>query len=102
MSVRSGAGETDAVARFVSKARPREAMKLIGTEAAGATSTLFPAPLEVVASGELVPMQRYISAMRRQLILGLFLGTCISPTVPVAALKYFNYPHQNLRLANAP
>ena len=101
MSVRSGASETDAVARFVSKARPREAMKLIGTEAAGATSTLFPAPLEVVASGELVPMQRYISAMRRQLILGLFLGTCISATVAVAAIKYLNYRHENRGLGKA-
>ena len=101
MSVRSGAGETDAVARFVSKARPREAMKLIGTEAAGGTSTLFPAPLEVEASGELVPMQRYLSAMRRQLILGLFLGTCISATVAVAAIKYSNYRHENRGLGKA-
>jgi len=101
MSVRSGAGETDAVARFVSKARPREAMKLIGTEAAGGTSTLFPAPLEVEASGELVPMQRYLSAMRRQLILGLFLGTCISATVAVAAIKYLNYRHENRGLGKA-
>src|SRR5712692_1459058 len=102
MSVRIGASETDAVARFVSKARPREAMKLIGTEAAGGTSTLFPAPLEVEASGELVPMQRYLSAMRRQLILGLFLGTCISATVAVAAIKYSNYRHENRSLGKAP
>src|SRR5258708_3789063 len=95
MSVRSGASETDAVARFVSKARPREAMKLIGTEAAGGTSTLFPAPLEVVASGELVPMQRHLSAMRRQLMIGLILGACISAAVAVSAINYSNYRHED-------
>ncbi len=96
-----GARETDAVARFVAKARPRGAMKLLGTEEAGDASTLFPAPLEVEASGELVPMQRYLSAMRRQLILGLFIGTCISATFAVAAIKYSNYSHENRGLGKA-
>jgi hypothetical protein len=76
-------------------------MKLIGTEAAGGTSTLFPAPLEVVASGELVPMQRYISAMRRQLMIGLILGACISAAVAVSAIKYSNYRHENRGLGKA-
>ncbi len=100
--VRIGTSETDAVARFVSKARPRVTMKLIGTEEDGEASTLFPEPLEVEASGELVPMQRYLSAMRRQLILGLFLGTCISAIVAVAAIKYSNYRHENKSLGKAP
>ena len=96
-----GARETDAVARFVAKARPRGAMKLLGTEESGDASALFPAPLEVEASGELVPMRRYLSAMRRQLILGLFIGTCISATFAVAAIKYSNYRHENRGLGKA-
>ena len=100
--VRIAAGETDAVVRFVSKARRREAMKLIGTKEAGDASALFPAPLEVAASGELVPMQRYRSAKRRQLILGLFLGICISATVAVTAIRYSNYRHENRSLGKTP
>jgi len=117
MPARTGAGETDAVARFVSKARPREATSGGHTiprawEASGANSRAFlpsfsttaeagvedipfPRPEEVRASGELVPMQRYLSATRRQLILGLLLGACISAAVGVAAIKYSNYRHEN-------
>jgi hypothetical protein len=102
MPVRIGASETDAVARFVSKARPRGAIRLIGTEEAGDANTLFPAPREVEARGELVPLQRYLSAKRQQLILGLFLGTCISATVALAAIKYSNYRHENRSLGKAP
>ncbi|HYL47255.1 MAG TPA: hypothetical protein VEU52_09515 [Candidatus Limnocylindrales bacterium] len=40
-------------------------------------------------------MQRYLSATRRQLILGLLLGTCISAAAGVAAIKYSNYRHEN-------
>jgi hypothetical protein len=117
MPARTGASETDAVARFVSKARPREAASgghtiRRASEASGATSPAFlpsfsataeagvadipfPRPEEVRASGELVPMQRYLSATRRQLILGLLLGACISAAVGVAAIKYSNYRHEN-------
>ena len=111
---RIGASEPDAVARFVSKARPRQAKSEVYTiprawEATEAnapvrtpvptfsgpgeavdTSTLFPPPEQTGASGELVPMQRYLSAKRRQLILGLMLGTCISASVAVATIKYSN------------
>ncbi len=97
-----GASETDAVARFVSKARPRQVTKLPGVEGAPDSSTLFPTVPEVEASGELVPMQRYLSARRRQLILGLFLGTCISATLAVAAIQYSNYRHENRDSGKAP
>src|SRR6267154_157829 len=114
---RTGPSLTDAVARFVSKARPREAVSGGHTiprawEASGANSpaflpsfsttgeagvenTPFPRPEEVRASGEVVPMKRYLSATRRQLILGLLVGTCISAAVGVAAIKYSNYRHEN-------
>src|SRR6266849_1921571 len=102
MPARIGVRETDAIARFVSKARPRQAASLsIAGEAVDA-STLFPAPQDVVASGELVPKQRYLSAMRRQLILGVILGTCISGTVAVAAIKYSHYRHEDRGLQKAP
>jgi len=123
MPARTGARETDAVARFVSKARPREAASGGHTiprawEASGASSPAFlpsysttgeagaenipfPRPEEVRASGELVPRQRYLSATRRQLILGLLLGTCISAAAGVAAIKYSNYRHENTVLRKA-
>jgi hypothetical protein len=102
MPVRIGASKTDAVARFVSEARPREAMKLIGTEGAGDANTLFPRRREVAAGGELVPIERYLSAKRQQLMLGLFLGIGISAIVALAAIKYSNYRHENRSLGKAP
>jgi hypothetical protein len=95
MPARMEASETDAVARFVSKARLWKKTHLPGAEGAADSSTLFPAPPEVEASGELVPMQRHVSAMRRQLIVGLLLGTCISVTGAVAVFKYSHYRHEN-------
>src|SRR5260370_1046997 len=77
-AARIGASEPDAVARFVSKARPQHAAFLSGAEGAGVSGTLFPNLRKVEASGELVPRHRYLSAKRRQLILGLLLGICIS------------------------
>jgi hypothetical protein len=99
---RIGASEPDAVARFVSKARPQHAAFLSGAEGAGVSGTLFPTLRKVEASGELVPRHRYLSAKRRQLILGLSLGICISATVAVSAIKYSNYRHENRGLGKAP
>ena len=97
------ASEPDAVAKFVSKARRPHATFLSGAESAGVSSTLFPnLRKEVEPSGELVPMQRYLSAKRRQLILGLLLGAGISATVAVSAIKYSNYRHENGSLGKAP
>ncbi len=98
---RVSAGEPDAVARFVSKARPQHATFLSGAEAAGVSSTLFPISRKVEATGELVPMSRYLSAKRRQLIFGLLLGVGISATVAVSAIKYSNYRHDNKVLGKA-
>ncbi len=88
-----GTSEPDAVARFVSKARPQHATflsSLSSAEVAGVSSTLFPTLREEKASGELVPRHRYLSAKRRQLILGLLLGAGISAAVAVSAIKYSN------------
>jgi hypothetical protein len=125
---RIGVNESDAVARFVSKARPRQGaasrghaipsaweapaaipparaplMTFSDAGQAGDGATLFPAPKEVTAAGvELVPLQRYLSAKRRQLILGLLLGTFVSATVVVAANKYLNYSHENRGAGKPP
>src|SRR6266436_2496430 len=125
MPARIGVREADAVARFVSKAHPRQDVASLerampgacetpaenpppraplpsfsGTADAGDTSILFPTPKETEADRGLVPMQRYRSAKRRQLRLGLILGVCISATVAAAAVKYSR--HENRGLLSAP
>ena len=101
-AARIGASEPDAVARFVSKARPQHAAFLSGAEGAGVSGTLFPNLRKVEASGELVPRHRYLSAKRRQLILGLLLGACISAAAAVSAIKYSNYRHESRGLGKTP
>src|SRR5260370_42100554 len=91
---RAAASEPDAIARFVSKARPRHATFLSGAEVAGVSSTLFPIPRKVEAAGELVPISRYLSAKRQQLIFGVLLGICISAAVAISAIKCSNYRHE--------
>jgi hypothetical protein len=98
---RTGTSEPDAAAKFVAKARPQHATLLSDTEGSGDWRTLFPISQKVEAGGELVPMQRYLSAKRRQLILGLLLGTCVSATVAVTAIRYSNYGHENRVLGRA-
>src|SRR6266851_8535637 len=125
MPARMGAREADSIARFVSKAHPREEAtsaghavprawetpaenpppraplpSFSGTADAGDTSILFPTPKETEADRGLVPMQRYRSAKRRHLRLGLILGVCISATVAAAAVKYSR--HENRGVLNAP
>ncbi len=52
-------------------------------------------PAGVAATGELVPMQRFRTAKRRQLILGLLLGICVSATIAVSAIRYSDNRHEN-------
>jgi len=93
--------EKEATARSVSKARPRQAASLPAAGEAVDASTLFPVPRKLEAT-ELVPFERHLSQMRRQLIVGLLLGTGISLTITVAAVKYSNYRYQDRGLAKAP
>ena len=93
-------GEMETTARFVPKARSQRAPILSNSILSSSEDSVDsnapgPPPEEMAAIGELVPMQRYRSAKRRQLILGLVLGTCISATVAVSAMKYSNYRHEN-------
>ena len=93
--------EPDAVARFVSKARPRQATFLSSTDGAGHSSTLFPTLREVEANAAFVPLQRYLSAKRQQLILGLLLGAGISAAAAISAVKYSDHRHENRDMAKA-
>src|SRR5207248_11621069 len=43
----------------------------------------------------LVPVQKFVAAKRRQLILGIILGICISSMFAMAALKFSNYLRQS-------
>jgi len=93
-------GEMEAPARFAPKPRaPRAPILSSGilsiSEDSVDSNAPVPLPGEIAATGELVPMQRFRSAKRRQLILGLLLGICISATVAVSAIKYSNNRHEN-------
>ncbi|HET7106886.1 MAG TPA: PilZ domain-containing protein [Candidatus Acidoferrum sp.] len=77
--------ETDAVASFVSRARPRQSTLFPGKNATPITSTPFPATA-AAAGGVLVPMQRHLAAMRRQLIIGLLIGACLAGIIAFAAI----------------
>jgi hypothetical protein len=85
------ANEPDAVARFVSKARSKRAPILSSSEESGSSNTLSP---QVEATGELVPLQRYLSARRRQFSRGLLIGMCISAAVLVPMDRYLKYRHE--------
>jgi hypothetical protein len=88
-------GKWDAVAAFVSKARPRRLTLLAGGEDSrdsSSSASIRPETLQP-ASG-LVPVQKYLAAKRKQLIFGIVLGMCISGAFAVAAFKYSNYRRQ--------
>ena len=69
------AREGDAVATFVSRARPRPSTLFPDRKENAEPATAFPpSNPEAPASGVLVPMQRHIASMRRQLKIGLAIG----------------------------
>jgi PilZ domain-containing protein len=93
-------GEIDETAGFVPKPRPQRSPILSSGILSGGEDSVdsdvsLPAVGETATTGELVPMQRYRSAKRRQLILGLLLGTCLSATVALSAIKYWNYRRES-------
>lgn len=57
-----------------------------------ADSKVFSLPKRSIESlAGLVPLQRHLSAKKRQLILGVLLGICVSAAVAASALKYRGY-----------
>ena len=93
-----GRGKFDAVAAFVSKARPRHTTLFGGVESPASAempASIFEEAAAQVQPSELVPVQKYVAAKKRQLIFGLVLGICISAMFAMAALKFSNYLRQN-------
>ena len=87
--------EGDAVSSFVSRARPRQSTLFLGKRETAAASIPFPAKAEAGVSDVLVPMQRHLAAMRRQLIIGLLIGASVSGVVAFAAIEISRDFHEN-------
>src|SRR6267154_383751 len=82
--------------RFAPKPRrPRAPILSSGILTSSEDSNAPLPPAGVAVTGELVPMQRFRTAKRRQLILGLSLGICVSATIAVSAIRYSNGRHEN-------
>ena len=93
-----GRGKFDAVAAFVSKARPRHSTLFGGVEGSASADIpepTFEEPPAQTRPSELVPVQKYVAAKRKQLIFGLVLGICISSIFAIGALKLASYLRQN-------
>jgi PilZ domain len=89
-------GERDAVASFVSRARPRQSTLFSGKKESRAPRTPFAAAnAETFASGVLVPMKRHLAVKRRQLIIGLLIGAAVAGIIAFAAVKLSQYLHEN-------
>jgi hypothetical protein len=92
----------DAVASFVSRARPRQIALAAGAGVTRQAKIPFQVPQEAVTNGVLVPMQRHLALMRRQLIIGLLLGVFVAGLVAIAAIKFYQYRHDNRPAAILP
>jgi PilZ domain-containing protein len=87
----SMASQPDDAAESASKARPyRTIFSLEAGDSPALKLSSFPMR-GIESLAELVPLQRHLSAKKRQLICGVLLGLCISAGVAVSALKYWNY-----------
>ena len=90
----TGTRESDAVATFVSRARPRQTPGFSGAREVRDMSAPFRSHQVLPADGMLVPMQRHLAVMRRQLILGILIGACAAGIVAFAAIKFSQYLHE--------
>jgi hypothetical protein len=96
---KTGNHDSDAVATFVSRARPQQPFPLSAKSDGGDASIPFPSKVEAAAAGYLVPMQRHLAALRRQLIIGLLIGACAAGILAFAAIKLSQYLHENRAVA---
>jgi hypothetical protein len=92
---KTGTRDMDAVATFVSRARPRQSALPPTKRETGDTSIPFPAAVGAATGGVLVPMQRHLAVMRRQLIIGILIGACAAGIVAFAAIKFSQYIEGN-------
>jgi TPR repeat protein len=101
MPLRAGAEQDDVVARFVAKARPQAEEYAVETGSTEGIDALYVEKEERKAPGELVPVQRFLSVKRRQLVLGVLLGMVITGGLTVGAMKFMDYRQQNLEAREA-
>jgi hypothetical protein len=101
-AAKSQTREPDAVASFVSRARPRLITSDSGARAINQASSPFPQPQETATSGVLVPMKRHLALMQRQLMIGVLLGAFVAGFIAFAAIKFYQYRHENPPAANLP
>jgi len=88
---KAGANELDAVATFVSRARPRPSTLSPAKPEIGRASIPFPPTAGAPVSGVLVPMERHLAVVRRQLIIGLLIGAGVAGIVAFSAVKFAHY-----------
>jgi hypothetical protein len=91
----TGAREMDAVAAFVARTRPPQSSFPSAKKENRDASIPFPMSVESMASGVLVPMQRHLAAMRRQLHIGLLIGASVAAIVTFGAVKLSQYLHED-------
>jgi PilZ domain len=94
--------EHDAVANFVSRARPLQITRDSRAGVSPRAGSAFQAPQETEVSGVLVPMKRHLAVMRRQLIVGVLLGVLLAGLLAFAALEFYRYRHENRSGTNVP
>lgn len=90
----AGARDADAVATFVARARPQESAIFSAKKASGDGSVPFPRNAETAGAAQLVPLQRHLAALRRQLLIGLLIGAGAAGIVTFAALKFSQVLHE--------
>ena len=96
-------GDRDAVASFVSRARPRQSTLFSGKKESREPRTPFAAAnAETFASGVLVPMKRHLAVKRRQLIIGVLIGAAVAGIIAFAAVKLSQYLNENRAAAKPP
>jgi hypothetical protein len=85
------APQPDAAAKFVSRARPQAPALFPAKGGTGGASIPFPVAAANPASGVLVPMERHLYALRRQLIIGLLIGASVAGIVAFSAIKFSQF-----------
>ena len=92
---KTGARDADAVATFVTRARPRQSSILTAKRETGYSSASFPGTVAATNAGHLVPMQRHLAAMRRQFIKGVLIGACAVGIVAFVAIMISQFVREN-------
>src|SRR5258706_12292434 len=99
---KTGTRGMDAVATFVSRARPRQSTLFAPKRETRDTSIPFPLTAEPATGGVLGPMQRHLAVMRPQLIVGLLIGACAAGIVAFAATKFSRNIQESRATAKPP